>query len=185
MKLKLIEARIAFPALFEPKAVVGSADGKLKFSGVFIIDPKGPNAKLLRESIPAVAKQKWGAKADAILAELKAKDRICYREFGLSKEGKVYEGFEGMHYINTSSDARPLVLDRNRGVLSAQDGKPYGGCYVHASVEIYAQDNKWGKRINGVLKAVQFVRDGDAFGGGAPVSVEEFEDLGVDEEAIA
>ena len=180
MKIKLASIRIAFPALFEPKSMTGQ-DGKPtkpKFSAAFIVDPKTQNAKALAEGVIACAKAKWGAKADAILAELHKKDRVCYRESPLSKDGKPYEGFEGMHSINASNDARPLVLDRTKSPLTAQDGKPYGGCYVNASIELWAQDNKFGKRINASLKGVQFVKDGDAFGGGAPASPEEFEDLG-------
>lgn len=189
MKVKLQEVRIAFPALFEAKALVGN-DGKPskpRFSAAFIIAPKSANAVALRNAVAETAKAKWGAKADAILAELKGKDRVCFRESPLTKDGKPYEGFEGMFSLNASNEARPLVLDRTKSPLTQQDGKPYGGCYVNCSVELWAQDNKWGKRINASLKGVQFVKDGDAFGGGAPASPEEFDDLGVgaEEEALA
>jgi hypothetical protein len=93
-----------------------------------------------------------------------------------------------MHAVNAGqgeSKGRPLVIDRNRDPLTAADGKPYSGCYVNVSIDVWAQDNKYGKRINAQLKGIQFVRDGDAFGGGAPASPDEFEDLGVPEEEDA
>jgi hypothetical protein len=62
------------------------------------------------------------------------------------------------------------VIDRDTKPLTAADGRPYGGCFVDASVDIWAQDNSWGKRINAKLRWVQFRGDGDAFSGGAPVS---------------
>ena len=176
MKIKLIDVRLAFPALFEAKTVNGEGDPR--FSAVAIIDPKSENVKLIREAITAVAKEKWGAKADTILKELSTKDRICYAARAKTNaSGDVYDGFEDMHYLNASNKVRPLVLDRNATPLTATDGKPYAGCYVIMSVELRAQDNNYGKRINATLRGVQFVRAGDAFAGGTPASADEFDDL--------
>jgi len=49
---------------------------------------------------------------------------------------------------------------------------------------LWAQDNQFGKRVNAELLGVQFVRDGEPFGGGKPATPEDFEDLGADEEPI-
>ncbi|WP_244126983.1 ssDNA-binding protein, partial [Xylella fastidiosa] len=65
----------------------------------------------------------------------------------------------------------------DRTPLAAQDGRPYAGCYVNANIELWAQDNNYGKRINASLGGVQFLRDGEAFAGGGVASVEDFEDL--------
>lgn len=176
MKVKVQDVRLAFPALFEAKTVNGEGDPR--FSAVFILDPKSDNVQRIRAAIEAVAKEKWGAKADAILKELATKDRICYAPRPKTNQsGDIYDGFDGMHYINASNKARPLVLDRNATPLTAKDGRPYGGCYVVASIELWAQDNNYGKRINATLRGVQFFRDGDAFGGGKPASPDEFDDL--------
>lgn len=183
MKVKVQAVRGAFLNLFEPKTVGG--EGEPRYSGAFVIEPGSANAKALREALAAVAKDKWGAKADGILKDLKSKGRVCYREEPLSKDGEVYDGFEDMHSLNASNKARPLVLDRDKSPLTAADGKPYSGSYMNASLELWAQDNQYGKRINATLKGVQFVRDGDAFGGGAPASPDDFDDLGVTEEETA
>lgn len=180
MQVKISNVRGAFLHLFEAKTVGGEGDPR--YSGAFIIEPGSANAKALAAALVAVAKDKWGAKADGILKDLKSKGRVCYREEPLSKDGEVYDGFEGMHSLNAANKARPLVLDRLKEPLTAADGKPYGGCYVNASIEVWAQDNQYGKRVNATLKGVQFVRDGDAFGGGAPASPNDFDDLGVEEE---
>ena len=69
------------------------------------------------------------------------------------------------------------VLARTTYTVEA-DGLPYSGCYVNASIELWAQDNNYGKRINASLRGVQFYRDGDAVaGGGGPASEDEFDDL--------
>ena len=61
--------------------------------------------------------------------------------------------------------------------LTAADGRPYAGCYVIANVELWAQDNNYGKRINASLRGVQFLRDGDAFSGGGAASEDEFDEV--------
>jgi len=183
MKVKVAAVRGAFLNLFEPKTVGG--EGEPRYSGAFVIEPGSANAKALKDALVAVAKDKWGAKADGVLKDLKSKGRVCYREEPLSKDGEVYDGFEDMHSLNASNKARPLVLDRDKSPLTAADGKPYSGSYMNVSLELWAQDNQYGKRINATLKGVQFVRDGDAFGGGAPASADDFDDLGVSEDETA
>jgi hypothetical protein len=173
--VKITDVRISFPALFEAKAING--EGEPRFSAAFVIVPKSENAKLLDAATEQVAKEKWGAKAAGILTELKNKGRVCYKESPLSKDGEVYDGFEGMYSLNASNVARVPVIDKDTTPLTPADGKPYGGCYVDASIEIWAQDNSWGKRINGKLRWVQFRRNGDAFSGGAPVSQDEFQSI--------
>jgi hypothetical protein len=59
--------------------------------------------------------------------------------------------------------------------LSASSGKVYSGCYVNASIELWAQDNKFGKRINATLMGVQFLRDGARLVGGGVASADDFE----------
>lgn len=176
MKVKLLKVRIAFPELFAAKAF---NEGDPSFSATFIIDPKSANVKVLRDTIQAVAVEKWKAAAPKILAALKAKDNVCLRETGKTSEaGEIYGGFEDMFWIPTRNKARPTVLDRDKSPLTAADGRPYGGCYVNAVLDIWAQDNTFGKRINASLSGVQFVADGEAFSGGTAASADEFDDLG-------
>lgn len=176
MKVNLTDVRLAFPAVFEPKSVAGS--DALKYSAVFIIEPNSENAKKLAQAVSSVAKEKWLDKADGIVKELVSKDRVCYKKTEkANSSGDVYAGFEGTHHVNASNSGRPTVLDRNRQPLTAADGKPYGGCYVNAVIDVWPQDNKYGKRVNATLLGLQFVRDGDAFSGSAPASADDFEVL--------
>lgn len=181
--VKLSNVRLAFPALFQPKSVNG--EGEPRYSAAFPVKPGTENAKALEAAVKAVASAKWGAKAGAILAELESKGRVAYKKSALSKDGEVYDGFEGMHTLNASNKARPTIVDRDRTPLVEADGRPYAGCYVVAIVELWAQDNSWGKRINATLKGVQFFADGEAFAGGVSASTSDFDDLSVDNEALA
>ncbi len=176
MKVTLKNVRLAFPNLFEPKTVGG--EGEPRFSAAFAIDPDSENAKALEAAVRAVAAEKWKDKAGAIYKELVSKGRVAYRQEPLSKDGEVYDGFEDKYSLNASNKARPTVVDRNRTPLTSSDGKPYAGCYVNVIIDIWAQDNNFGKRINATLQGVQFYADGEAFGGGAPAKADDFDDLG-------
>lgn len=86
-------------------------------------------------------------------------------------------------YVSARSKTRPSVFDQQRQELTESDGKPYSGCYVNASIELWAQDNDFGKRVNAQLRGVQFLRDGDAFGGGArPADADEFDEIAVSDD---
>ena len=87
------------------------------------------------------------------------------------------EGEAGSLRGTNRATTRPLVIDKDKSPLTEQDGKPYAGCFVNASVELWAQDNNYGKRINASLRGVQFFKDGDAFAGGGAASEDEFDDI--------
>lgn len=177
MKINLKNVRLAFAEIFDPKAFSEGADEK--FSASFIFSKNHPQMKEIKTTIAAVAKEKWAAKADANLKALEAADRTCVHD-GDSKE---YDGYAGNFFISASSTKRTVVRDKD-GVtpLVKADGRPYAGCYVNAIIDVWAMENKYGKRINATLLGVQFLKDGDAFVAGAVASDEDFEDLSATEE---
>lgn len=179
MKIMLPGLRMAFPSIFEASSIEG---GTPKFNLKLVVPPSNTAlVKQLDDAMMTVAKEKWGAKAESVFAALVKtgkKPEVCFvREGYKNRDGEVYSGFEDQFYFTASSDTRPLIIDRDKSPLIAADGRPYAGCYVNTSVEIWAQDNKWGRAIRAQLKGVQFVKDGDAFSGGAPASPDEFDDL--------
>lgn len=179
MKIQF-EARLAFPALFSAKTVNGEGDPA--FSASFLVGEQDPTVKVrqgdktvsmkLSKVIETVGSEKWGAKWPAVKKEIEAKDRSAIHDGDLKS---AYAGFPGNFYISARNKQRPLVIDRDKTPLTGQDGKPYAGCYVMASVELWAQDNNYGKRINASLRGCQFLRDGDAFAGGGSASDDEFD----------
>lgn len=174
MKLKVNDVRLAFPALFEAKAV--NAESEPRYSAAFILVPSHPALVEINKAITLAANEKWGAKGPETLALLRKTLKICLHD---GDEKPAYEGFAGNHFISASNKVRPHIVDRNKNPLVPVDGRPYAGCYVNAVIDIWAQENTYGKRINASLMGVQFLRDGDAFGGGAPAAEEDFEDLTV------
>lgn len=176
MKIVLQDVRLAFPALFEPKSVAG--DKKLRYGGNLIFSPDHAGFAAMNKAIEQVATEKWGAKAKAMLTKLRAaSDKLCFRNGDTKAD---YDGYPGNWFVSANRDENkgpPLVLGRDRQPLLAGSGKPYAGCYVNASIDVWAQDNSFGQRVNATLLGVQFFRDGDAFSAGAPADPDDFDDI--------
>lgn len=178
MKITLKNVRLSFAEIFDPKAFSDGAEEK--FSASFLYPKNHPQIKEIKTTIAAVAKEKWAAKADANLKALEAADRTCVHE----GDSKDYDGYAGNLYISASSTKRTVVKDKDGTTpLTKSDGRPYAGCYVNAILDIWAMENKYGKRINATLLGVQFLKDGDAFVAGAVASDDDFEDLSAVEDA--
>ena len=178
MQILLREVRLSFPAIWKAESVNG---GDPSFGAAFIIEPGSENAIKFDAAMKEVAATKWKEKAPAILEELIKKDRVCFRKSPMTdSEGQVYEGFENMNWTRANNKVQPKIIDRNKVELAEKDGKPYSGCYVNVSIDVWPQDNTNGKRINATLLAIQFVKDGEGFSGGARSDGSEFDDLGVD-----
>ncbi len=179
MKISLKNVRLTFPALFEAKTVNG--EGAPAFSASFLLTPDHPAIETLRAAFDKIGEAKWGAKWPVIKKGIEAKDALALHNGDSKAE---YDGYEGNFFISARNKTRPVVIDRDKTPLVEADGKPYAGCYVNASIELWAQDNNYGKRINASLRGVQFLKDGEAFAGGGVASDDEFDDLGVDAEEL-
>lgn len=164
-KITLKNVRLSFPSLFD-RSVFEGKEGK--FCATFLIDKS--DVKLKKEIDAAIAK---------VIAEAKIKiasDKICIKDGDESE----LEGYEGNWSLKASNNKRPLVIDRDRTPLTADDEKLYAGCYVNAMIDFWIQNNSYGKRVNANLYGVQFVKEGEAFGNSGPVPIEiadEFENL--------
>jgi len=182
-KVKLNNVRISFcSTLWEAEQFEGT--GPFKYSASFLVEKNSANHKALIAAEEEVAKEQWKDKAKAVLSNLRGDSKLRLISDG---DTKTYDGYAGMAYIRATrgkDKGRPLILDQkpkkpdgSDNILSAEDGRPYAGCYVNATVELWPQDNKWGKTVRATLLAVQYARDGDAFAAGSKGSADEFEDL--------
>jgi len=160
MKVTITNVRLAFPNIFEPKV---NEQGKAQFGAAFIFPANHPEKLKLDKIIEEVGAAKWSAKWPAMKKQMAAGDNLLIHN-GDAKAS--LEGYEGNLYLNAYNSVRPTVVDRDTSPLVAADGKPYSGCFVVAILDIWAQDNSYGKKINAQLQGVQFYKDGDAFAGG-------------------
>ena len=180
--MKITNVTIAFAQdLFEPKA--GEDGGTPKYKSAFLLKADDAQILAINKAISDCADAKWGAKGPATLKMLRGSGKVCLGD----GDTKPYNGYAGCFYINAANPLRPTVVDVDKTPLTQKDGKPYSGSKVHAVIEFWAQDNKFGKRINATLMGVQFVADGERFGAGGVADESDFDDIsaGVEAEDLA
>lgn len=172
MKIKLNNVRLSYPSLFEATDYEG--DGVFKFRATFLIPKGSPLDKEIQAAVATVAKEAWGEKYQSILDSIKHNpNKAGYRDGDTKPDS---DGYAGNMFIVASNKSRPLVIDKDKTPLVAADGRPYSGCYVNATINIFAYENK-GKGISASLGGVQFFKDGDAFSGGGVATADEFDDI--------
>ena len=195
IELKLKDVRLSFADIFDAKAFGDDPDAKPRFSANFLIPKDTPEGKALVEQIKTAMKTVIATKWPTDAPKLKG-DKLCLRDGEPKDEDsgqpeELYEGYAGHFFLSAASseDKPPVIVDSRKGadgkfpVLTKASGRPYAGCYVNAVVRIWAQDNKWGKRVNASLEAIQFFRHGDAFSGAKPVDANSvFDDAGADDD---
>jgi len=174
-KVLLKNVRLSFAALFEPDEMTQD-DGTVRrtFKANFLI-PKDTddedaqrNLKLLKDMSAKVKNEKWGSKDK--WPKIKA-DRIFLRD----GDQENWDGYAGNWYVSSNRSEKqgppPTITNRKDAdgkwvrAKPGEAGCPYSGCYVNAQIRIWVQDNKHGLRLNASLESVQFLRDGEAFGG--------------------
>lgn len=174
-EVTLKNVRLSFEHIFRAQANKKNPEARPKFNAAFLIDKKSGKANIeaMDDAIAAAMDKKWGKNHPKLKDE-----KFCMRD----GDEEDYDGYQGCMYVTASNYKRPTVIDRYKSPLTEEDGKPYSGCYVNAVVRVWAQDNEHGKRVNSSLEAVQFVKDGDAFGA-PPVDIDRhFENLGDDDD---
>lgn len=177
MEIIIKNVRLAFFNGYEP----GTYEGKASYGAQLIVNPKDTaQVAKIDAAMEHTAIEKWGAKAKAFLADMKAKDRLCFRHGPKNAaNGEPYDGFDGMFYLSCSSreNQAPLMLKADKSISTARDGDLYAGCYADVKLSLWAQDNQYGKRINAQCLVFQKRSDGDAFAGGPPPSADGMDDL--------
>lgn len=180
-KVKLINARLAFPDLFEATQYEGQ--GKFRYNATFLIVPGSANdiavQKAIQETGLEYYEKKWKAQYESIKGN---PQKFCYQP----GDAKEYDGYQGLMVLSAhrqQTDGRVVVIDADKSPLTAADGKPYGGCYVNATVGFFGY--KQGG-IGAGLTAVQFAKHGDAFSGAGTGRLEDFDSLeeGADAESL-
>jgi hypothetical protein len=166
--IKLTNVRLSFPELRKPKAFQEGQPAK--YQATFILDPSDKEGaaqiKMLQKEIKNLLTQKYGN-------DIPKGFKLCLKDN--AKEEKAYAGYDGMWFITTNNETRPGLAGRDPRVPLPEDCHDtmfYPGAYVNGTLTLWLQDNQWGKRVNANLRGVQYVRDGERFGGAAPVEAE-------------
>ena len=162
-KIHLNNVRLSFPSIFNKATFEGK---ETKFEATLLI-PKSDTATkaVLDEAIKSLlaeAKMKVGA------------DKICLKD----GDDSDYDGYEGNWSLKASNSKRPRLVNKDKTPIVEEDNILYAGCYVNAIIDLWAQNNGYGKRVNANLLGIQFVKDGDSFEGSKVADEDDFDDLG-------
>lgn len=182
--IKTPEAVIAFAQnLFEARDQQGNGNEKF---GCSLLFKKGVDITALQNAALAVATEKWGDKAAALIKSGVVKSPFLDGDGpqGVSKKtGERHQGFASHTFIRCSSgvDYKPKVFDRKRNPVLDKEDLP-SGSRVFAVVNPYAWEHPQnGKGISFGISLVQIVKkaEGDEIlgGSGAPNPDDWFEKL--------
>jgi len=161
--IKIKNARLSFPSLFQ-KAEFQGKEGKYEATLLF---PKS-DTKTYDAIMAGIEQCKKDNKIKV------ASDKLCIKDGDESE----YDGCEGMWMVKAGNNKRPTVINRDKTPLVEEDEVVYAGCYVNAIIDMWGQNNSYGKRVNANLLGIQFVKDGEPFGdGGKTADADEFDEI--------
>ncbi|CAM3777162.1 ssDNA-binding protein [Litorimonas haliclonae] len=144
-------ARVSFPHLFT-KPIINGDEGSC--GATLMLDRTKHKATI--EKIKADGEE---LRKNALKNARVPDDKWCLRA-GEDKGRPEYDGYD---VVSANNRGRPTVIDgTGTGVVTnEEDNKIYAGCYVNAKIRLWAQNNKYGKRINAELVSIQFSADGE------------------------
>lgn len=168
-KVMLRNVRLSYENIFTPSAFDDKSTPK--YSAVFIIPKDHADLPALKKALVEAGAEKYTEFSGkgwprGFTCALKDADTDT-NDLGetLTEHNPEYAG---CYILRADSTRRPLVIDRKKAAVTEEDGIIYSGCYVNASIAAGAYE--YGKVKKGVkcyLNGVQFVKDGERFGGDA------------------
>jgi len=169
------------PALWQAKQYEGK--GAFRYSAKFIMAPDSEARKVCDQAIKEVAAAEWKSKTETMTEEFKLnRQKWCFEDGNRRPE---YAGYPG-NWVLTANRAEnagpPMVVNRNpKQAVLENSGIIFSGCIVNAKVEFYAQSGvNAGMRCT--LITVQYVENAEAFGGAAPASADDLDDLSFEDD---
>lgn len=163
-KTIIIRGRLQFPSL-------NKLDRYGKYGATILLD-REENAK----DIEAV---------QAAINEIIAQDlggnppqAVCLK----NGDEKSYDGYAGCEYLSaTRPEEDPFLPHQlvDAGAQPVDASRFRAGDYVLASIQIWGQNNKWGRKVNSQLVGLQFMLEGERLkgGGGTDVHFEPLPDV--------
>ncbi len=174
-----------------------------KFKVVALFEPNSEAATAAKAGLLEAATALWGDNARNVVQNISQNSKAVRNgNSKINDDGSVREEFKDMFFISASNKTKPQIVgpkkhggkfvtitEQGRGLVDGLDVTadlgwpitvPYRGCYVNLKVQFVAgkafkaaSGEMSPNQVYAKLEAVQFVRDGEAFGSG-PTSAEGF-----------
>ena len=184
-----------------------------KFKAIGLFEKESEAMAVGRKALLDAAVALWGPNAANVVAQISANSKaIRDGNSKLNDDGSTRPEFKDMFFVSASNKQRPQVIapklldgkyvtitEAGRGMVNGIDVTdqlgyaikvPYRGCYVNLKVQFVAgkafkasSGEMIPNQVYAKLEAVQFLRDGEAFGAG-PTSAEGFGDEAVDDATV-
>jgi len=154
-EIMLRNVRISFPQLWEEQV---KPDGGTYKRGITIVLNPEQNAQqinLVAKTIVEVAKAE--KKFDGVVPKA---SKLCIQD------GERPEYGPDSKIVKASTAVVPVVLHKDMTRATPADDPIYSGCYANVKIQIWAQANQHGRRVNAKLVAIQFAGDGEAWDAG-------------------
>lgn len=171
--------RLSFPDIWRPgKPAKDKPNEPGKYGAQFIIVPESEAHKRVKEAMLRTAQGEFGVNWQNVMRAMDKKNKAL-RDGNdhLDKSGAIRDGYEGMKYLTARNVNKPAIVDRflvngQPRILTEADGKPYGGCFVNAKVEIIAMKafENVPNQVYAKLLSIQWYDEGTAFSGAPPTA---------------
>lgn len=151
------KCRLSYAHLFEPTSM---EDGGQKFFSCALLIPKSDKVtvKKIKEAI-AIAIENGKVK---MFGGKTANLKTPLRDGDAEKEGD--DTYAGNYFINVKCKQKPGLVDKDlQPILDQAD--LYSGCYVRASINLFAFNKNGNKGIGAGLNNIQKLADGEPLGG--------------------
>lgn len=189
--IRLINVRASYPWVIKAQKN-DSDDGEETYTySVVALMPKDTHEEAKKACVAAINKLQAAAQAGMKGGKpfkYAAAKKFIKNGDAVDDDGERLMGEEaaGMWVVSARERNRPLLRGPNKDpetgkaerltpAEAQQRGYFYGGCFVDVIIRPWAQDNKYGKRVNAGLTAIQFKKHGEPFGQGR-VSEDEIDD---------
>lgn len=151
----VVQGRLQFPSLFD-------VDNYDKYSATILLEKGSKEEAKVKAAIDNIVRDMFGGTEPPT---------VCLKD-GDSKE---YDGYKGHSFVSASrkDPFKPhQLIDRSKTPVTSPSVF-YAGCTVNMAINVWGQNNRWGKKVNAEIVALQFVSDGDRLNTGAVADINE------------
>lgn len=162
--------RFSYVNIFKSRSFHEGQDAKYS---ICLLIPKEDKATIkkikaaIEEAIQDGVSSKWGGKKPSNL-------KLPLRD-GDEERADEAEEYEGMYFLNASSNSKPGIVDKDLNEILDPD-EVYSGCWGRASINFYAFNTNGNKGIGAGLNNIQKVKDGDHLGSARASAESDFGD---------
>ncbi len=162
--------RFSYVNIFKSRSFHEGQDAKYS---ICLLIPKEDKATIkkikaaIEEAIQDGVSSKWGGKKPSNL-------KLPLRD-GDEERAEEAEEYEGMYFLNASSNSKPGIVDKDLNEILDPD-EVYSGCWGRASINFYAFNTNGNKGIGAGLNNIQKVKDGEHLGAARASAESDFGD---------